>query len=169
MDDIVNEDIRAKEILVITNSGEKLGVLPRSEALKEAYDRGLDLVLVSPDANPVVGKIMDYSKYRFEQQKKFKEMKKTQKTVSFQEIRLSPTIEKHDFETKARKAEEILSKGNKVKVSLRFKGRMIVHQDIGKKVIAQFVERLAASSVVESSAKLDGKILFAVLGPKVEK
>ena len=116
-------------MLVITDSGEKLGVLARAKALQEAENRGLDLVVVSPDANPPVAKMMDYSRFRFEQQKKLKEMKKKQKVVVVQEIQLSPTIEKHDFETKSRKAKTILEKGNKVKISLRFFGRMIVHQD----------------------------------------
>lgn len=156
-------------MLVITESGEKLGVLSRGKALAEAEARGLDLVLVSPDAPTPVAKMMDYSRFRFEQQKKLKEMRKKQKVIVVQEIQLSPTIEKHDFETKARKAKTILEKGNKVKISLRFKGRMIVHQELGKNVIDKFVESLADCSVVESPVKLDGRTLFAVIAPKNEK
>ena len=166
---IINEQIRAKEILVITDSGEKLGVLPRAKALAEAENRGMDLVLVSPDANPPVAKMMDYSRFRFEQQKKLKEMKKNQKVTVVQEIQLSPTIEKHDFETKAKKAKTILEKGNKVKITLRFYGRMIVHQDLGKEVIDRFVESLQDVSNVEAPVKLDGRTLFAVIAPKSEK
>lgn len=166
---IVNEAIRVKEMLVITDTGEKLGVISRSKALNEAYDRGMDLVLVSPDANPPVAKMMDYSRFRFEQQKKLKEMKKNQKVVVVQEIQLSPTIEKHDFETKARKAKSILEKGNKVKVSLRFFGRMIVHQDLGKEVIERFVQSLSEVSNIESQIRLDGRTLFAVIAPKTNK
>ena len=156
-------------MLVITDQGEKLGVLTRGKALQEADDRGLDLVLVSPDANPPVAKLMDYSKFRFQQQKKLKEMKKNQKVIVVQEIQLSPVIEKHDFETKAKKARTILEKGNKVKITLRFKGRMIVHQEIGVEVINKFIESLADCTTVESAVKLDGRSLFAVVAPKVEK
>lgn len=168
-EELINENIRCKEMLVITDTGEKLGVISRGKALQEAENRGLDLVLVSPDANPPVAKMMDYSRFRFEQQKKLKEMKKKQKTIVVQEIQLSPTIEKHDLETKARKAKTILEKGNKVKVSLRFFGRMIVHQEIGKEVIDNFVESLADCSTVESPVKLDGRIMFAIIAPKIEK
>lgn len=165
-DEFVNDQIRVKEMLVITDQGEKLGVLARSKALQEAENRGLDLVLVSPEANPPVAKMMDYSKFRFEQQKKLKEMKKKQKVIVVQEIQLSPTIEKHDFDTKSRKARTILEKGNKVKISLRFYGRMIVHQDLGKEVIDKFVESLADVATVEAPVKLDGRTLFAVIAPK---
>lgn len=166
---LVNDAIRCKEMLVITDKGEKLGVLARNKALNEAENRGLDLVLVSPDANPPVAKMMDYSRFRFEQQKKLKEIRKNQKVVVVQEIQLSPTIEKHDFETKARKAKTILEKGNKVKISLRFFGRMIVHQDLGKDVIERFVESLSDCSTVESPIRLDGRTLFAVIAPKTNK
>ena len=166
---LVNDAIRCKEMLVITDKGEKLGVLARNKALNEAENRGLDLVLVSPDANPPVAKMMDYSRFRFEQQKKLKEIRKNQKVVVVQEIQLSPTIEKHDFETKARKAKTILEKGNKVKISLKFFGRMIVHQDLGKDVIERFVESLSDCSTVESPIRLDGRTLFAVIAPKTNK
>ena len=167
-DEMVNESIKLKEMLVITDKGEKLGLLPKNRALEEAYKRGLDLVVVSAESNPAVAKMMDYSKFRFEQQKKLKEMKKKQKVVTVQEIQLSPTIEKHDFDTKARKAQTILDKGNKVKITLRLKGRMIVHQELAKEVIAKFVEALAETSTLESEIKLDGK-LFATIAPKKQK
>ena len=156
-------------MLVITDKGEKLGVLSRGKALASAEERGLDLVLVSPDANPPVAKMMDYSRFRFEQQKKLKEMRKNQKVIVVQEIQLSPTIEKHDFETKARKAKTILEKGNKVKISLRFFGRMIVHQDLGKEVIERFVQSLSDVSTVEAPIRLDGRTLFAVVAPKTKE
>ena len=168
-DAIINDDIKSPKVLVITNDGEKLGVLSRNEALAKADEYGMDLVLVSPDAKPPVAKIMDYSKFRFEQQKKLKEMKKNQKVVVVQEIRLSPTIEKHDFETKANNARKMLSKGNKVKVTLRFFGRMIAHQDLGQDVIKRFVEALADCAQTESPVKLDGRSLFTVLVPKTDK
>ena len=156
-------------MLVITDEGEQLGVLSKQDALKAAQKKGLDLVLVAPDAKPAVAKFMNYSKYRFDQQKRQKEMKKNQKVIQVKEIRLSPTIEKHDFETKSRKAKTILEKGNKVKISLRFFGRMIVHQDLGKEVIDRFVESLADVSTVESPVKLDGRTLFAVIAPIQKK
>ena len=156
-------------MLVITHKGEKLGVLSRQAALDAADEHNLDLVLVSPEGNPPVAKLMDYSRFRFEQQKKLKEMKKNQKVVVVQEIQLSPTIEKHDFETKARKAKSILEKGNKVKVSLRFFGRMIVHQELGKEVIERFVQSLSEVSTVESQIRLEGRTLFAVIAPKTNK
>ena len=156
-------------MLVITDSGEKLGVLSRGKALQEAENRGLDLVLVSAEANPPVAKMMDYSRFRFEQQKKLKEMKKKQKVIVVQEIQLSPTIEKHDLETKARKAKTILEKGNKVKVSLRFYGRMMSHQDLGRQVIDSFVESMSDVATVESPVRLDGRIMFAVIAPKKEE
>lgn len=168
-DAIINDDIRCKEMLVITNTGEKLGLLSKREALNAAAERGLDLVLVSPDANPAVAKLMDYSKFRFEQQKKAKEMKKNQKVVSVQEIRLSPTIEQNDLMTKSKNARKIIEKGNKVKVSLRFHGRMISHQDIGETVMKKFVETLTDCSNQEAPIKLDGRSLFTVLGPKSDK
>ena len=161
-DEMVNESIKLKEMLVITDKGEKLGLLPKNRALEEAYKRGLDLVVVSAESNPAVAKMMDYSKFRFEQQKK-------QKVVTVQEIQLSPTIEKHDFDTKTRKAQTILDKGNKVKITLRLKGRMIVHQELAKEVIAKFVEALAETSTLESEIKLDGKLLFATIAPKKQK
>ena len=130
----------------------------------------LDLVLVSPDSNPPVGKIMDYSRFRFEQQKRAKEMKKKQKIIVVQEIQLSPTIEKHDFETKVNKARSIIQdKGNKVKITLKLKGRMIVHQDLGVEVVNKFVSSLEDCSTVESPVKLDGRMIFAVVAPKIEK
>lgn len=169
-DDVfINEDIKCKSLLVITDTGEKLGVLSKQEGLREAAERGLDLVLVSPDGNPPVAKMMDYSKFRFEQQKKSKEMKKNQKTFVLQEIRLSPTIEKNDFDTKSKKARKMIEKGNKVKVSLRFFGRMIAHQDLGVQVVNRFVESLADIADVESPVKLDGRSLFSVLAPKNQK
>ena len=166
---MVNDAIRVKEMLVITDSGEKLGVLSKSKALAEADNRGLDLVLVSPDSNPPVAKMMDYSRFRFEQQKKLKEMKKKQKVIVVQEIQLSPTIEKHDFDTKSRKARTILEKGNKVKITLRFYGRMIVHQELGKEVIERFIESLQEVANVEAQPKMDGRTMFAVVAPKSEK
>ena len=161
-DMMVNDGIRARELRLIGSDGEQLGVKTKAEALKIAEQAKLDLVLVAPSAKPPVARIMDYGKYRFEQQKKAKEMKKSQKVISVQEIRLSPVIEQNDLMTKSRNARKILEKGNKVKVSLRFYGRMIAHQDIGEEVMKKFVDTLADCSQQESPIKLDGKSLFTV-------
>ena len=122
-------------MLVITDDGEKLGILSRKDALQAASDRGLDLVLVSPQAKPQVAKLMDYSKYRYEQQKKAREMRKNQKIVQIQEIRMTPTIEENDLLTKSKVARKILDKGNKIKVSIRFYGRLMSRQDLGEIVL----------------------------------
>ena len=156
-------------MLVITDEGEQLGVLSKQDALKAAQKKGLDLVLVAPDAKPAVAKFMNYSKYRFDQQKRQKEMKKNQKVIQVKEVRLSPTIEKHDFETKVRNARKFLEGGDKVKVSLRFIGRMIVHADVGEKVVQDFAQWLADVSIVDSKMKLEGKSLTLILAPKTDK
>ena len=166
-DSFVNEDINVKEMLVITNTGENLGVLTKAKALEEAYNRDMDLVLVSPDAKPAVAKMMDYSRFRFEQQKKAKEAKKKQKVIVVQEIQVSPTIEKHDFDTKGNKARTILvEKGNKVKVTCKLYGRLLAKKELGFDVVTKFVESLADVATVESPTKMDGRIVFAVVAPK---
>lgn len=161
----MNEDIRSKEMLVITEDGEKLGILSRKDALAEAEKRNLDLVLVSPQARPQVAKIMDYSKYRFEQQKKAREQRKNQHVVQVQEIRMTPTIGDNDLITKANKARKILEKGNKIKVSVRFYGRLITRQDLGVQVLDKFIENLKDVAEVETQAKQEGKFLFTTLAP----
>jgi translation initiation factor IF-3 len=161
----MNEDIRSKEMLVITEDGEKLGILSRKDALAEAEKRNLDLVLVSPQAKPQVAKIMDYSKYRFEQQKKAREQRKNQHVVQVQEIRMTPTIGDNDLITKANKARKILEKGNKIKVSVRFYGRLITRQDLGVQVLDKFIENLKDVAEVETQAKQEGKFLFTTLAP----
>ncbi len=152
-------------MLVITEDGEKLGVLSRRDALQAASDRGLDLVLVSPQAKPQVAKLMDYSKYRYEQQKKAREMRKNQKIVQIQEIRMSPTIEENDLLTKSKVARKILDKGNKIKVSIRFYGRLMSRQDLGEEVLNKFIESLSDAAQPEAAVKRDGRFLFTVLAP----
>lgn len=165
-EDIINEDIRAKELLVISSTGEQLGVMSKRDALEEAYSKNMDLVLVAAQGNPPVAKIMDYSKYRYEQQKKLKEIKKNQKIIKIKEVRLSPTIDKHDFDTRVKSASKFLNDGDKVKVTLRFIGRMISHQDVGKQVMEKFADALNDIATVESAIKLDGKTLSMVLTAK---
>lgn len=163
----VNDDIRVKEMLVITDKGENLGILAKAEAINEAYNRDLDLVLVSPDANPPVAKMMDYSRFRFEQQKRAKDAKKKQKVVVVQEIQISPTIDKHDFDTKVNKAKTIIvERGNKVKISCRLYSRFLAKKEIGFENVTNFIEALADVATVESDVKMDGKIVFAVVAPR---
>lgn len=166
---MVNEGIRARELRLISDNGDQLGVKTKQEALKMAEDANLDLVLVAPKAKPPVAKIMDYGKYRFELQKKQREARKKQKVVNIKEVRLSPTIDTNDFNTKMKNACKFLSKGDKVKVSIRFKGRAITHKDIGRDVLNRFAEATEDVATVESKAKMDGRSMFLMLAPKTEK
>lgn len=166
---MVNEGIRARELRLISDNGDQLGVKTKQEALKMAEDANLDLVLVAPKAKPPVAKIMDYGKYRFELQKKQREARKKQKVVNIKEVRLSPTIDMNDFNTKMKNARKFLSKGDKVKVSIRFKGRAITHKDIGRDVLNRFAEATEDVATVESKAKMDGRSMFLMLAPKTEK
>lgn len=166
---MVNEGIRARELRLISDNGDQLGVKTKQEALKMAEDANLDLVLVAPKAKPPVAKIMDYGKYRFELQKKQREAHKKQKVVNIKEVRLSPTIDTNDFNTKMKNARKFLSKGDKVKVSIRFKGRAITHKDIGRDVLNRFAEATEDVATVESKAKMDGRSMFLMLAPKTEK
>lgn len=166
---MVNEGIRARELRLISDNGDQLGVKTKQEALKMAEDANLDLVLVAPKAKLPVAKIMDYGKYRFELQKKQREARKKQKVVNIKEVRLSPTIDTNDFNTKMKNARKFLSKGDKVKVSIRFKGRAITHKDIGRDVLNRFAEATEDVATVESKAKMDGRSMFLMLAPKTEK
>ena len=166
---MVNEGIRARELRLISDNGDQLGVKTKQEALKMAEDANLDLVLVAPKAKPPVAKIMDYGKYRFELQKKQREARKKQKVVNIKEVRLSPTIDTNDFNTKMKNARKFLSKGDKVKVSIRFKGRAITHKDIGRDVLNRVAEATEDVATVESKAKMDGRSMFLMLAPKTEK
>ncbi|GEK89232.1 translation initiation factor IF-3 [Alkalibacterium putridalgicola] len=154
---------------MIGKDGEQIGVISRNEALRLAEDASMDLVLVSPNAKPPVARIMDYGKYRYEQQKKEREARKNQKIVNVKEIRLSPTIDDHDFNTKLRNARKFLDKGDKVKVSIRFRGRAITHKEIGREVLERMAEETSDISQVESKAKMDGRSMFLMLAPKSEK
>ncbi|MGE6259310.1 translation initiation factor IF-3 [Heyndrickxia sporothermodurans] len=166
---MVNDGIRAREVRLIGQNGEQLGVKSRNEAIEIASRVNLDLVLVAPNAKPPVAKIMDYGKYRFEQQKKEKEARKNQKVINLKEVRLSPTIDEHDFNTKLRNARKFLEKGDKVKASIRFKGRAITHKEIGQKVLDRFAKECEDLSTIESKPKMDGRSMFLVLAPKTEK
>ncbi|MFL2099228.1 translation initiation factor IF-3 [Desemzia sp. FAM 23991] len=165
-DSMVNDGIRARELRVIGSDGEQIGVKSKSEALKIAEDANLDLVLVSPNAKPPVARIMDHGKYQYEQQKREREARKNQKTISVKEVRLSPTIDIGDFNTKLRNARKFLEKGDKVKASIRFKGRAITHKEIGKEVLDRFYKEVADIAVLETAAKMEGRSMFMMVAPK---
>ncbi|MFB1080462.1 translation initiation factor IF-3 [Jeotgalibacillus sp. JSM ZJ347] len=165
----INESIRSREVRLIDQNGEQLGVKSKNEALDIAARVNLDLVLVAPNAKPPVARIMDYGKYKFEQQKKEKEARKNQKVINLKEVRLSPGIEEHDFNTKLRNARKFLEKGDKVKASIRFRGRAITHKEIGQRVLERFAEECKDISTVETKPKMDGRSMFLMLAPTNEK
>ena len=162
----INDQIRAKEVQLIGENGEKLGVISFKEALEKAEESKLDLVLVAANSNPPVCKIMNYGKYKFEQSKKEKEAKKKQKIVETKEIRITPNIEEHDFGFKAKNARKFLENGNKLKITVRFRGREINNSKMGEDVLNKFIEELSDISVVEKQPKLEGKNMFIMLAKK---
>ena len=154
---------------MIGENGEKLGVISLNEALEKAEDKNLDLVLVAPNANPVVCKIMNYGKYKFEQAKKEKEAKKKQRTLEVKEIRVTPNIEEHDFGFKLKNAKKFLADGNKVRITVRFRGREINNSKAGEQVLNKFIENLEDVATVEKKPKLEGRNMFVILAKKAEK
>ena len=165
----INEEITDKEVRLISNDGEQLGIVSAAQAQKLAAEKNLDLVKIAPQAKPPVCKIMDYGKYRFEQSKREKEAKKNQRVIEIKEIRLSPNIDVHDFDTKVGHARKFLSGGDKVKVSIRFRGREMTHTDLGLTIMAQFAEKCADIASVEKPAKLEGRQMLMFLAPKSAK
>ena len=165
----INEGIKFKEVRVIDSDGSQLGILPIAKALEAAYAKDLDLVNISPNSDPPVCKIMDYGKYRFEQAKKEKEAKKNQKVIDIKEIRLGLSIDTHDFETKGNHAIKFLQDGDKVKVSIRFRGRELGHPEIGLDTMSRFAEYCAQYSIVEKAAKMEGRNMLMFLAPKTGK
>lgn len=165
-DYLLNEEIREKELRVIDNNNEALGILPTKEALKIAEEKELDLVMIAPTATPPVCKIMDFGKFVYEQTKKDKEAKKKQKVVNIKEVRLSPSIEEHDITIKANNARKFLLDGDKVKVTVRFRGREADYSHIGYEILQSFSSRLEDVSLIEKPAKLEGKNMILILAPK---
>ena len=165
----INEEIRDKEVRVISDEGEQIGIMSAAEALKIAEERNLDLVKIAPQATPPVCKIMDYGKFRFEKAKKEKEARKNQKIIETKEIRLSLNIDTHDFETKINHAKKFLEGGNKLKVSIRFRGREMAHPEIGLGIMKRAEEALAENAVVEKPAKLEGRQMLMFMAPKAAK
>ena len=168
-ENLINEEIRDKEVRVIDTDGTMLGVMPIEEAMNLAGEKKLDLVNISPNAKPPVCKILDYGKYRYELQKKEKEAKKKQKVTQVKEIRLSTFIEDHDIQVKAKTASKFLQDGDKVKVSLRFRGREKDYTARGMEVMNAFAEAVADVSVIEKKPLFEGRSLTMVLGPKNDK
>jgi len=162
----INEQVRDHEVRLIGEHGEQLGIMSAKDAMKLARDADLDLVKIAPTAKPPVCKIIDYSKYRYEQAKKAKEQKKKQKVSELKEIRLSPNIDENDMNTKANQARKFLTKGDKVKVSLRFRGREMAHVANGKQNLDAFMEKLSDIAVIEKQPKLEGRSMYMVIVAK---
>lgn len=166
---LLNEGIRAREVMVISDTGEKLGVMGRIDAINAAYDRELDLFIVAPNAKPPVAKMMDYNKHKYEQQRRQREARKNQKVTTIKEIRLSPKIDVHDFETKLRNGRKFLEKGDKLKVSIRFRGREMAYTNQGREVMLDFAKRCEDIATIESRPRLDGRRMFMSLTPAKDK
>ena len=162
----INGQIKAKEVQLISDNGEKLGMLPIARALEIAEEKKLDLVLVSPNAQVPVCKIMNYGKYKFEQAKKEKEAKKKQKVQETKELRITPNIEEHDFGFKAKNAKKFIEDGNKVKITVRFRGRELNNVKMGENVLNDFAKELEDVALVEKAPKLEGKNMFIILAKK---
>lgn len=163
---MINEQIRDKEVRLIGGDGEQLGILPIKEAMRLAREAELDLVKIAPTAKPPVCKIIDYGKYRYELARKEKEAKKKQKVIDIKEVRLSPNIEENDLNTKASAARKFISKGDKVKVTLRFRGREMAHIHSSKHILDEFAERLSDIAVIEKAPKLEGRSMMMFLTEK---
>ena len=163
---MINEQIRDREVRLIGEDGEQLGIMSAREAMKIAMEAELDLVKIAPTAKPPVCKIIDYGKYKYEQTRKEKEAKKKQRTVEIKEVRLSPNIDTNDLNTKVNNAKKFISKGNKVKVTLRFRGREMAHVQQSRHILDDFAEMLSDIAVVEKAAKLEGRNMSMVLSEK---
>jgi translation initiation factor IF-3 len=162
----INESIRVREVRLVDEAGNQKGIVPTIEALRMAREAGLDLVEVAPQAQPPVCKLIDYGKYKFELEKKTRESRKHQKQVRIKEIRMQPKIDDHDLEFKTRHIREFLDEGNKVKVTIRFRGRELAHTELGKVVLDGILERLGDDFVLERAAQMEGRTMSLLLNPK---
>ena len=169
LDHQLNEEIRDKELRVIGEDGAQLGIMSAEEANRIAEEQGLDLVKISPNAVPPVCKVMDYSKFCFDQKKREKEAKKNQRVVEVKEIRMSPSIDTNDFNTKVKSALKFLADGNRVKVSVRFRGREMAHTNLGEKLLMDFAEACSGQASMEKNPKLEGRFMGMFLAPKNSK
>ena len=166
---MINEEIRDPQVRLIGENGDQLGIVDVRDAQKMADERELDLVKIAPNSTPPVCKLMDYGKYRFEMGKREKEQRKNQKIIELKEVRLSATIDVRDMEIKAKQSVKFLADGDKVKVSIRFRGRQITHGEIGMDVMTRFFEMLGDSAIKERDPKMEGRSLFMILSAKAEK
>ena len=166
---MINEQIRDKEVRLIGEDGEQLGIVPGKEALRMAQEAELDLVKIAPTAKPPVCKIIDYGKYRYELARKEKEAKKKQKVIEIKEVRLSPNIDTNDLNTKIKAAQKFLQDGNRVKVSVRFRGREMAHTNLGEKLLMDFADACAEIASMEKNPKLEGRFMAMFLAPKNSK
>ncbi len=166
---MINEEIRDREVRVVNQQGEQLGIMPTAQALKLAEEQQLDLVNIAPTARPPVCKLMDYGKYRFEMSKKEREIKKNQKIMETKEVRLSATIEDHDIDVRYRQAVKFLQDGNKLKVTIRFRGRQIAHSEIGNQVMQEFAERIKDYGTVERRPVVEGRNMTMMVAPRDAK
>ena len=163
---MINEEIRDREVRVVDQNGEQLGVMSSRDALALAEERQLDLVKIAPQPRPPVCKLMDYGKYRFEQSKKEREFRKNQKVITVKEVRLSATIEDHDIDVKLKNAIKFLKEGNKVKVTIRFRGRQITHSEIGRQVMTEFAERIKEYGTVDKAPQIEGRNMSMFISPR---
>ena len=166
---MINEQIRDREVRVVSKDGEQLGIMPISEAMKMAREAELDLVKIAPNAKPPVCKIIDYGKYRYEMARKEKEARKKQKTIEVKEVRLSPNIDDNDLNTKVNAARKFIQKGDKVKVTLRFRGREMAHVQSSKQILDVFAEKLQDIAVVDKAPKMEGRSMAMFISPKPAK
>jgi len=166
---MINEQIRDREVRVISENGEQLGIMSAKDAMKLAREAELDLVKISPNAKPPVCKIIDYGKFRYEQARKEKEAKKKQRIIEVKEVRLSPNIDTNDLNTKSNSARKFLEKGDKVKITLRFRGREMAHMAASKHILDDFADSLSDIAVIEKPAKLEGKSMSIVLAKNPNK
>ncbi|WP_455382867.1 translation initiation factor IF-3 [Salinispira pacifica] len=165
----INGMIRVREVRLIDDEGNQKGIVPTLDAVRMAQERGMDLVEIAPQANPPVCRILDYGKFKFEQEKKNRETKKKQKLVKMKEIRMQPKIEEHDLQFKTKHVREFLEEGNKVKVTIRFRGRELAHTELGKEVLDQVLELLEDSYVLDRPALMEGRFMSMIVSPKVKK
>ena len=165
-EELVNENIKFHEVLVISPEGEQLGVMDRRKAIQTAVDLGLDLYCVAPNAKPPVCKILDFGRYHFNEQKKAREAKKKQHTTEIKPLRLSPVIDQHDFDTKLKQARKWMEEGQKVKIDMRFRGRMITRKEVGEAVMNKFIEQISDLAVVDKQPNMEGNTMSVVLSPR---
>ena len=165
----INEEIRDNEVRLIGSTGEQLGIMSSAQAQHTADEQGLDLVKISPQATPPVCKLMDYGKFRFEQSKREKEARKNQHVVEIKEVRMSPGIDVGDFNTKLKNAQKFVADGNRVKVSVRFRGREMAHTEIGRELLVRFAEAIAETATLDKEPKMEGRSMSMFLSPKTGK